>query len=188
MGRATFVNRISLLCLSFCFFITNSLFAQKGFFTDKSIGIEVAFPVGDYYQSNKAYGYISSFRGEKSVSSTLSVTMHLAINHYRGEMIFWDGQRSQSFTLMPVLLGVRKYFKPVYVSMDAGPAFSLTSNARGSLALMPAIGRKFGFLDMSLKLFSLPISSGNLTQNYLQRGGYSYIGFSVNYSLSALKK
>lgn len=154
-----------------CLFITISLFAQKGFFTDKSIGIEVAFPVDDYYQSNKAFDYISSFRGEKSISSTLSFTMQLAINHYRGDMIFGDGQKLQSYTLMPVLFGIRKCFKPVYVSMDAGPAFSLTFNARGNLALMPTIGRKFGFLDMSLKLFSLPISSGNLTQNYLQRGG-----------------
>lgn len=182
------IKILKSISVLFLCFMSGTLLAQKSFFTDKSIGVDFAFPVGYYYKSNKANGYFISFRGEKAVSSTLSLTVHAAINEYRGEMVFWDGKKENTFTLLPVLVGVRKYFKPLYVSIDAGPAFALSANARGNLALMPAIGTKYGNLDMSFRLFSLPISSGNLSQNYIQRGGYNYLGFSVNYSLSALKK
>lgn len=181
------VNPLKLLAVTFFFLSTNSLLSQKGFFTDKRVGIEISIPIGDYYQSNKAYGYSFALRGDKTISTTIALTMNIAINHYRGEMVFWDGQKAKDFTLVPLLIGVRKYLKPVYFSLEAGPAFALSSNAKGNLVFVPSVGKKIGQVDMSLRFFTSPFIAGSLTQKYLQRGEYNYIGFSVNYSLQKFK-
>lgn len=182
------IQKLCVLFLINISFFNSKALAQKPWLNDVSVGLEFAFPVGDYAVSNKAYGYVYSIRAERNINMTLAITGYAAINHYRGEMVFWDGQKDQAFTLMPLLVGLRKNFKPFYASLEIGPAFGLSSNVRGNLAVSPSIGKKIGCVDFSLRLFSMPINGGNLTQNFLKRGDYHYLGLSVGYFFMALRK
>ena len=149
-----------------------------------SIGSQVDFPLR-VFQSNKAIGSGINLKGEFFLSNRFSGTLSAGYSFFNGKLIYWDGTTDKNFALIPLLVGARYYFQKFYLNLEAGLAIKASDNVYTNLAFVPSAGILINRLDLAIRLFSVSQLGVSIPENtFLQKGGYSYLGFRVFYGLN----
>jgi hypothetical protein len=70
------------------------------------------------------------------------------------------------------------------VGAGAGLAIKASSNTGTNILLYPCVGFAKKTVDISIQLMGIPQAFASIPENtYLVKGGYSYLGLHLNYSL-----
>lgn len=147
-------------------------------------GVEFAIPAHQPFQSNKANGYMVNLKGEHFFSSSFSGSVSAGLSYFKGKMVFWDGRTDNSFSLVPILVGGRFYYRKIYIGVETGPAIAASSHNSTHLAIAPSAGVVIGKFDAGIKFFAVPERGGIPENNFLQKGGYSYIGLRAAFRIN----
>ena len=168
------------------FFLVNSLllsssllFAQPKKFIP-SVGVEFNLLL----ESNNAVGGGFHFREEHFFSQNFSASLTVGYIRFKGDIVYWDGSKDKTFSLIPVLLGGKYFIHKFYGGFEGGLAIKASSNVSTLPAVSPSVGILLNKLDISCKLLSV-LQMPSIPENtFLQRGGYSYIGVRIAYHLN----
>jgi hypothetical protein len=149
-----------------------------------AIGAEISLPAHQPFQSNKATGLGINMKGEHFFSNNFSALANIGFASFRGKIVYWDGVEDRSFSLVPILIGARFYIQKLYLGIESGAAIKASENANTLVAFSPSIGMINKKLDLAIKFFAIPQMPSIPENTFLQKGGYSYLGISVFYSLN----
>jgi hypothetical protein len=147
-------------------------------------GVEFAMPAHQPFQSNKANGYMANIKGEHFFSPSFSASVSAGLSYFKGKLVFWDGSTDNSFSLVPILIGGRFYYRKIYVGVETGPAIAASKRMSTNIAIAPSAGVIVDKFDIGIKFFAVPARGGIPELTFLQKGGYSYIGLRVAFRLN----
>lgn len=172
------LQKIALLISLACFSL-GATAQQKNFL---ALGASFSIPCSIPYGSNKAEGYGIQLKGERLFSRHLSGNFSLGYTYFKGDISFFGAVEETSFALVPVTVGARYYINKFYLGTDFGFAIKASSNAGTNVIVAPSLGIVMKKWDAGIKLTGIPQTyNGLLEDNYLTRGGYSYLGVYLNY-------
>ncbi len=133
-------------------------------------------------------------QGEKFFSKQPSTKTHAGISatidlgwlHFSGTVTDLDSTVQTRFSVLPILLGARYYWKGLYyLGMQAGALISTNNQTTTRLALVPGLGMIApvgeSLLELSLQFTGVPMGSGTPEKTVLQRGGYSFAALRIAY-------
>lgn len=164
----------SIFLLLACACLTCNLFAQNSR-TRFSIGPEFSLPTYREFPSN---GIGLSAAVEFRSRNRFSTTIDVGYNHFKGTVVNpFKLDTVRGFYFIPVLVGVKYSFgQKFYASMRAGASYG--KNSFIGFTLSPAAGVVLRQkLDLGIRLIG-SISMPSIPENnFLDRGGFSYLNF-----------
>ena len=173
------------------FLVTLILYSVQGYSQPQknliAIGGEIGFPAHQPFQSNKAIGMGINIKGEHFFSNKFSSLASIGFSSFSGKIVYWDGAEDKDFSLIPILVGGRFHIKKFYLGLESGIAISASNNTNSLFAIAPSIGIVHGHFDLVAKLFAIPEMPSIPENTFLQKGGYSYLNFGVNYNFNLRK-
>jgi hypothetical protein len=146
------------------------------------VNIPVAIPTGH----NHAIGFGPQVSAEHFFGKRFSGTLSVAFNYYRGTINYGDyggnEKSDKSFSLLPVLAGIRFYQHKFYLGSSAGLVFGTSYNTATNLALAPSLGFVNKHFDLSMQYVGIPQTFNGIPENtYLKKGGYSIVQLGIQY-------
>jgi hypothetical protein len=145
-----------------------------------NIGANFSLPINIDPLNKDVTGFGLEMKGERLFNKHFTGSVSIGYNRFLGTIInYWDSTKSNSFSNIPVLLGLRYYVSKLYISFETGECFGASANNRSHLAVAPSAGFQFNKLDIGIKLmhvvggFAIPESS------VLQKGEYDYLSLRV---------
>jgi len=167
---------VSLVLLSSQFVI-----AQKNpLYAEGSVLFPLSIPAGE----NNSTGYGIGLSRQHFFAKNWSFDMNAGYIYFSGEVTDWDGNKQHHFALFPISIGIRYYLKNFFGGVDAGLAIKGSSNTGTNLMFSPFIGYGINRFQFEAKLLGIPQTFATYPEKtYLQKGGYSYIGFGIDYRL-----
>jgi hypothetical protein len=135
-----------------------------------------------------AKGYGGALTGEYFFHKKFAVNLSVAYDHFTCNLVDpWEDIVIKDFSLVPVMAGVRYYYRPwLYGGLSTGMAISASDRTRTTFAIAPVIGTNLplgkGVLDIGLQFTGLPQTFATIPEkNLLEKGGYSYLSLRVAY-------
>ncbi len=121
------------------------------------------------------------------LNKKFEININLSYHHFNGDVIdFYKKDTIHGFSIIPVLPGL-KYFitKRLYANAAAGIVVG-AKNAGNHFALSPSVGLLLpvsskSAIDIGIKLIGVPLGYSFSENIFLNKGGYSYLGFRVAY-------
>jgi hypothetical protein len=118
--------------------------------------------------------------------SGFSGTLSLGWLHFSGTVTNMDSTVQTRFSILPVLVGARYYWKQrYYLGMQAGALIATGSQTDTHLALAPSLGMIAPVgesqLELSLQFTGVPMAHSASGKSVLQQGGYSFAALRIAY-------
>ena len=140
----------------------------------------LSIPIGD----NNSTGFNIAISRQHHFSESWSFDMNAGYIYFSGEVTDWDGNKQSHFALFPVSIGARYYLKNFFAGMHAGVAIKGSSNTGTNLMFSPFVGYRLNKFQFEARLLGIPQTFATYPEKtYLQKGGYSYLGFGVEYRI-----
>ena len=157
---------------------SSSLDAQKNQVNvSGSVYFPLAIPGGE---DSKGYGI--SLSRQHFFSEQWSFDLNTGYIYFSGEFVDWHGDKQNHFALIPVSIGARYYLHNFFAGLHTGFAIKASSNAGTNLLFSPFIGYRTNKFQFSAKLLGIPQTFATYPEKtFFQKGGYSYLGFGVDY-------
>ncbi|MEP6597511.1 MAG: hypothetical protein ABJA71_16270 [Ginsengibacter sp.] len=176
------MKKIYILSFFVSFFVSG-LHAQSQKLTF-SIGPQVSVPT---FNGINSTGIGGGFSIERFFSKKLTGFIDISLNYFNGNVLdHFKNDTIKGFTVMPVLAGAIYFFTDkFYLSGAAGIVIGL-HNAGNHLALSPGTGILIPIsatskIDLGLKLIGIPTGYSFSENNFLNKGGYSFLTFRIAY-------
>lgn len=148
-------------------------------------GFEFAVPSGKPFISNKAKSYTLNIKAEHFFVSFFSGSVSAGYSFYKGPLLFWDSTSADRFRLIPLMAGCRYYIKKYYLGLEAGKAISIDKTAETNFVVSPSAGVVLRKFEAGINFFSVLSKMGIPEKNFLENGGYSYVGLRIAYRLNS---
>jgi hypothetical protein len=135
--------------------------------------------------SRQSSGQFSGSSSGKTYSG-FSGTLSLGWLHFSGTVTDLDSSVQTRFSILPILVGARYYWKEhFYLGIQVGALVSTNDQTNTHLALVPGIGMIApvgeSLLELSLQFTGVPTGYGLPEKTVLQRGGYSFAELKIAY-------
>jgi hypothetical protein len=170
------------MIVSFFLMTSQSVAAQKNqLYAEGSLLFPLSIPIGE----NNSTGYGIGLSAQHFFAKNWSFDMNAGYIYFSGEVTDWNGNQQNHFGLVPVSIGVRYYLKNFFGGLHAGFAVKGSNNTGTNLMFSPFVGYRVKKFQFEVKLLGIPQTFATYPEKtYLQKGGYSYVGFGIKYHLN----
>lgn len=149
-----------------------------------SIGGNFSVPYNLDPGNNDIRGIGVDIKGERVYNKHFTGSVSIGFNRFIGTLYnFWDSTKSNSFSNIPVLLGLRYYFSKIYLGFETGECFAASHNNRSHVVVAPSAGVSIKKLDVGIKLTHVIGGFEPLESTTLQSGEYDYLSLRIAWRL-----
>lgn len=170
--------------LALLLFIMNVVTSAKSQRISFSAGPEFSMPISSKISSN---GYGGSVALGYFFLKKIEGYFTISYNHFGGDVVdHFKNDTITGFTVMPILPGIKFFVTDKFYLAGAMGIVVGIRNAGNHFALSPGAGllipvTRKSKIDLGIKLIAVPLGYSFSENNFLNKGGYSYLTMKAGY-------